>query len=56
MLSFVDHNYVGFRKITIQDAWTRGEMPKLEVAAQDTFGMCLHLSVDAFVEFEDMVC
>ena len=55
MLSFTDRNYVGFRKITVTDRWVRGELPSVKVEAKDTYGMCVHLSADAFVEFEEAV-
>lgn len=51
----MDRGYVGFRKVTIKDTWVRGESPSLEVGSKDTHGMCVHLSTDAFVEFEDAV-
>ncbi|KAL2133377.1 hypothetical protein VTI74DRAFT_2465 [Chaetomium olivicolor] len=53
VLSYIDRNHVGFRRITIKDPWVRGELPALDVESRDTYGMCLHLSTDAFVEFED---
>lgn len=52
ILSFTDRNYVGFKKVTIKGPWTRGELPRLEVQSDDIDGRCLHLSSDAFVEFE----
>ena len=55
VLSFTDRNYVGFRKITVTDRWVRGELPSVKVEAKDTYGMCVHLSADAFVEFEEAV-
>ncbi|KAL2015653.1 hypothetical protein VTK56DRAFT_5052 [Thermocarpiscus australiensis] len=55
VLSFVDRNYVGFRRITIKEAWARGDLPVLEVERYDVCGRCLHLSSDAFVEFEDAI-
>ncbi|KAK3390081.1 gpi-anchor transamidase-like protein [Podospora didyma] len=55
LLSYVDRNYVGFRRITIPEPWIRGELPKLTIDKQDAAGRCLHLSTDAFVEFEDAV-
>jgi len=55
LLSFIDRNYVGFRSITVQKPWVRGELPKLKVEDVDSYGNCLHLSTDAFVEFEDAV-
>lgn len=56
VLSYIDRNHVGFRKITLKDSWVRGELPTLNIEKEDTYGMCLNLSVDAFVEFEDGVC
>lgn len=56
VLSFFDRNYVGFRRITIKDSWARGELPSLEIETSDTYGICLYMSTDAFVEFEDGVC
>ncbi|KAK3323752.1 gpi-anchor transamidase-like protein [Cercophora scortea] len=53
VLSFVDRNYVGFRRITIKNPWARGELPDIEVGSEDIFGNCLHLTTDAFVEFEN---
>ncbi|KAK3688265.1 gpi-anchor transamidase-like protein [Podospora appendiculata] len=53
VLSFVDKNYVGFRRITIKKPWARGELPDIEVGSEDIFGNCLHLTTDAFVEFEN---
>ncbi|AEO55012.1 hypothetical protein MYCTH_2298343 [Thermothelomyces thermophilus ATCC 42464] len=55
VLSFMDRGYVGFRKVTIKDTWVRGESPSLEVGSEDTHGICVHLSTDAFLEFEDAV-
>ncbi|KAJ4399946.1 hypothetical protein N0V85_005884 [Neurospora sp. IMI 360204] len=55
LLSYVDRNYVGFRKITLASNWKRGELPELKFEETDTYGRCLHLSTDSFVEFEDAV-
>ncbi|KAL2164792.1 hypothetical protein VTH06DRAFT_88 [Thermothelomyces fergusii] len=55
VLSFMDRSYVGFRKVTIEETWVRGEAPSLEVGSEDTHGMCVHLSTDAFVVFEDAI-
>ncbi|KAL2143613.1 hypothetical protein VTI28DRAFT_10198 [Corynascus sepedonium] len=55
VLSFMDRGYVGFRRITLKDSWTRGDSPTLEVGSDDIHGMCVHLSADAFVEFEDAI-
>jgi hypothetical protein len=56
VLSFTGHHYVGFRKVTIRKPWVKGKPPDLEVEDHDTYGLCLHLSTDSFVEFEDAVC
>jgi hypothetical protein len=56
LLSFIDRNYIGFRRITVKEPWIRGEAPNLVVESKDIGGRCLHLSSDAFVEFEDGVC
>ena len=55
LLSFIDKNYVGFRRISIRQSWVRGEDPDVEFDGADSYGQCIHLSTDAFVEFEDMV-
>ncbi|AEO66569.1 uncharacterized protein THITE_2144092 [Thermothielavioides terrestris NRRL 8126] len=54
-LSFIDRNYVGFRRVTIKEPWVRGELPNLEVGSGDMHGVCVHLSADAFVEFENCI-
>jgi len=56
MLSFVDRNYVGFRKVSVNGDWARGGAPDITVDVLDAYGRCVHLSTDAFVEFENMVC
>ncbi|KAK4103406.1 hypothetical protein N658DRAFT_493890 [Parathielavia hyrcaniae] len=55
VLSFTDRSYVGFRKITIKEPWVRGQLPEIEIGREDAYGMCVHLSTDSFVEFEDVV-
>ncbi|KAK0627633.1 peptidase C13 family-domain-containing protein [Immersiella caudata] len=55
-LSFVDRNYIGFRKISIIGDWLRGETPDIRVDETDSYGRCVHLSTDAFVEFENVAC
>lgn len=51
------HNYIGFRQITLDDAVEDHEqgLPSVRVARADTSGVCLHLSTDAFVTWEDKV-
>ncbi|KAK0715052.1 hypothetical protein B0H67DRAFT_232908 [Lasiosphaeris hirsuta] len=53
VLSFIDRNYVGFRKITMKTPWVRGVLPEIQVGDKDTYGKCLYMSTDSFVEFED---
>ncbi|KAK3318767.1 gpi-anchor transamidase-like protein [Apodospora peruviana] len=55
ILSFIDRNYIGFRRIRIEKPWVRGDLPKVVADDQDIFGKCLYLSTDAFVEFEDAI-
>ncbi|KAK4207024.1 gpi-anchor transamidase-like protein [Rhypophila decipiens] len=55
IISFVDRNYIGFRKITVKTPWVRGELPLVEVDKEDIFGKCVHLSVNSFVEFENAI-
>lgn len=55
MLSVIDRNHVGFRRISIKTPWPKGEDPDIEVGLSDSGGQCLNLSTDAFVEFEDAV-
>ncbi|KAI0161929.1 hypothetical protein GGR52DRAFT_561744 [Hypoxylon sp. FL1284] len=55
MISYVTNNYVGFREITV--SWPRKAMvtPNVKVSAADNDGVCLHLSTDAFVVWEDLI-
>ncbi|KAH8158914.1 hypothetical protein CIB48_g9336 [Xylaria polymorpha] len=57
ILSYVTHNYIGFRQITLDDAVEDHEqgLPSVRVARADTSGVCLHLSTDAFVTWEDKI-
>lgn len=55
VLSYLDRNYVGFRKITLKTPWARGADPDIVVADSDTYGKCVHLSTDGFAEFEDAI-
>ncbi|KAB5577989.1 hypothetical protein GE09DRAFT_1088145, partial [Coniochaeta sp. 2T2.1] len=55
VLSYVDKNYIGFRKITLTTPWAKGSDPDIKVDTTDTYGQCLHLSIDSFVEFEDAI-
>ena len=55
LVSFMDRHYVGFRRISLETPWTKGQDPKLNVNASDWSGQCLNLSTDAFAEFENVV-
>lgn len=55
ILSYFDKNYVGFRKVTLRTPWARGTDPDIAVDPSDTYGQCLHLSTDGFLEFEDAI-
>jgi hypothetical protein len=54
-LAVISKNHVGFRKIAIKVGWEPGQEPSIEVEDSDSAGICLFLSTDAFVEWEDMV-
>ncbi|KAI1168134.1 hypothetical protein F5B18DRAFT_266739 [Nemania serpens] len=55
IVSYVSHNYVGFRQITIDDSGDEHGAPSLHVGRADASGVCLHLSTDAFVVWEDQI-
>lgn len=54
-LAYVGRNHVGFRRVTLQREWQRGQDPTVTIAAADTTSACMFLSADAFVEWEDAV-
>ncbi|GAP89058.2 putative gpi-anchor transamidase-like protein [Rosellinia necatrix] len=55
MLSYVSHNYIGFRQITLGSSRDGPESPQVSVSQTDASGVCLYLSTDAFVVWEDQV-
>lgn len=56
LLSYMDTNYIGFRRITLDTAtWNSTETPFVTCDPQDWDGRCLHLGADAFLEFESTV-
>lgn len=56
LLSYMDRNYVGFKKFTINAAeWNPMVAPSISCDTQDWDGLCYHLAADAFLEFENMV-
>ncbi|KAI0964829.1 hypothetical protein F4678DRAFT_366927 [Xylaria arbuscula] len=52
ILSYVAHNYIGFRQITLDKG---PGSPGVHVSRADASGVCLHLSTDAFVVWEDKI-
>ncbi|ROW04447.1 hypothetical protein VMCG_05012 [Cytospora schulzeri] len=56
VLSYMDRNYIGFRRITLDvPAWKPTEAPKISCDPHDWDGRCLHLGADAFLEFENTI-
>ncbi|KAI1141965.1 hypothetical protein F5Y05DRAFT_211174 [Hypoxylon sp. FL0543] len=55
MISYVAKNYVGFRRVTIDAPHQNMAPPNVKVDQADSDGVCLFLSPDAFVVFEDLV-
>ncbi|KAI1147592.1 hypothetical protein F4825DRAFT_436883 [Nemania diffusa] len=55
ILSYVAHNYIGFRQITVDDSRDEHGLPSVHVARADASGVCLYLSTDAFVVWEDQI-
>ncbi|TGJ79919.1 hypothetical protein E0Z10_g8837 [Xylaria hypoxylon] len=55
ILSYVSHNYIGFRQITIDEPGDGPDLPSVHVGRADASGVCLHLSTDAFVVWEDKI-
>ncbi|KAG6020975.1 hypothetical protein E4U41_002649 [Claviceps citrina] len=54
-LAYVAKNYVGFRRVTLQGPWPRGQDPAVRVDGSDSLSICLFLSADAFVEWENAI-
>ncbi|KAI1358073.1 hypothetical protein F5Y08DRAFT_127512 [Xylaria arbuscula] len=55
ILSYVSHNYVGFRQVTIDDTGEGLNSASVYVTRADADGVCLYLSTDAFVVWEDKI-
>ena len=55
ILAYLAKNHVGFRRVTILGNWERGESPHIEVDNVDTAAICMFLSTDAYVEWQDQV-
>ncbi|KAG6007019.1 hypothetical protein E4U54_000076 [Claviceps lovelessii] len=54
-IAYVTRNYVGFRRVTIQSAWLRGQEPVVRVETANSVSVCTFLSADAFVEWENHI-
>jgi hypothetical protein len=55
VLSYICRGYVGFRKITVSESSASSTELGISVDDQDTYGKCVFLSSDSFVEFEDAI-
>lgn len=56
VLSYMDRNYIGFRRITLNvPTWKPTEAPVISYDPHDWDGRCIHLGADAFLEFENTV-
>ncbi|KAH7165584.1 peptidase C13 family-domain-containing protein [Dactylonectria macrodidyma] len=55
ILAYLAKNYVGFRRITIQGDWIKGQLPRVSVEDADVTNICTFLSTDAIIEWEDSV-
>ncbi|CAN8102620.1 unnamed protein product [Discula destructiva] len=56
LLSYMDRNYIGFRRIVLKNpSWNPRGTPRFIWQSADCNGICMHLSTDAFLEFEDTV-
>ncbi|EXK35351.1 hypothetical protein FOXG_06333 [Fusarium oxysporum f. sp. lycopersici 4287] len=55
ILAYLAKNHVGFRKITILGNWERGQPPHIEVEKTDMTAICMFLSTDAYIEWEDLI-
>lgn len=54
-IAYIAKNHVGFRRIILYGDWERGELPDVVSERSDTTGICLPLSSDALVEWEDAI-
>ncbi|OAA61335.1 hypothetical protein ISF_05414 [Cordyceps fumosorosea ARSEF 2679] len=53
VLSYIANNHVGFRRVVIEELWKHGDTPAVKVDEHDMKGLCLSLSTDAFLEWEN---
>ncbi|KAF4999144.1 hypothetical protein FGRMN_2672 [Fusarium graminum] len=55
ILAYLAKNHVGFRKVSILGEWERGHPPKIEVEETDMTAICMFLSTDSYIEWEDQI-
>ncbi|KAF4963669.1 hypothetical protein FSARC_8313 [Fusarium sarcochroum] len=55
ILAYLAKNHVGFRKVTIVGDWEKGELPQIEIEQRDMTAICMYLSTDAYIEWEDQI-
>ncbi|KAJ4270452.1 hypothetical protein NW762_002134 [Fusarium torreyae] len=55
ILAYLAKNHVGFRKVTIVGDWEKGLLPQIEIEQIDMTAICMYLSTDAHIEWEDQV-
>jgi len=55
VLSYVDRNYLGFRKIVLNEPPTSGDATDVRIDDADVYGKCISLSSDSIVEFEEAI-
>ncbi|KAL1901133.1 hypothetical protein Cpir12675_000622 [Ceratocystis pirilliformis] len=53
-LGYVATSYIGFRRLTIS-SWADGKDPVIKTDEADSEGLCLHLGIDSFFEWENTV-
>ncbi|RFU78048.1 gpi-anchor transamidase [Trichoderma arundinaceum] len=54
-LAYIAKNHVGFRRIVLYGDWERGNLPDVVSERSDTITICLPLSSDALLEWEDAI-
>ena len=55
VMAYISRNYVGFRRISVDELVPMDRLPSIEVEAEDLGGFCTFLSTDSFVEWEGTV-
>ncbi|KAL1871570.1 hypothetical protein VTK73DRAFT_2034 [Phialemonium thermophilum] len=55
VLSYIDRDFVGFRKVVVENVNTPNNTPTISVGQTDLSSLCAALTTDSFVEFEDAI-